>query len=155
MPIGKLMLMGENEICPYTKQLQGTQFKYNVSLMPATHPPSLELGNAVHHLFIQNPEAVSARTNPCSFLNNRGGYRSGLSQTFPSLLSRHDSVSQAWDRLDSAVRLEILTGAAIIFDVSSGQDTSWGLLNPESPNVTRQGERVKVINLAEIYKYTT
>lgn len=51
-------------------------------------------------------------------------------------------MSQAWDRLDSAVRLEILTGAATIFDVSSGQDTLWGLLNPESPNVTRQGERV-------------
>lgn len=65
-----------------------------------------------------------------------------LLQTFPGLLSRHGSMSQAWDRLDSAVRLEILTGAATIFDVSSGQDTLWGLLNPESPNVTRQGERV-------------
>lgn len=74
---------------------------------------------------------------------------------FPGLLLRHGAVSQAWHRLDSAARLEILKGADTISDASSGQDTSWGLLNPESPNMTRERERVKVIILAEIYKYTT
>lgn len=63
---------------------------------------------------------------------------------FPGLLLRHGSLSQAWDRLDSAIRLEILTGATTAADGLTGQDTSWGLLNPEFPDMTQKRERGKV-----------
>lgn len=78
MPDGKLMQMGENEVCPDPKQRQGTQLKYNVSDGPLSpNHQAGQCGALVH------PESRSQLSKDESLQFVRQPWRrpSGLSQT--------------------------------------------------------------------------